>query len=109
MTTLDVVMGHELGAALRIKSETVLTDVERLGGNVLRGKLVNWAHAMVMTSGVGRSRRAWLLVPGEEEKEIVHGSFSVRGRFEVLEQANAARAAQALWHRWRRLVPVVGD
>lgn len=92
---LDVVMGHEKGTSLKIKPS--LPETERISGNRLRGTLPKWKRVVVMTTGDGGSRRAFVLEPGPEQNEFTHGPFSVKGRFVISERANSASKADEFW------------
>lgn len=92
---LDVVMGHEKGASLKIKPS--LPEAERIAGNRLRGTLPKWKRVVVMTTGDGGSRRAFVLEPGPEENELTHGPFSVKGRFVVRDTINSSKRAGEVW------------
>lgn len=74
-----------------------VAEVQRIKGNCLRGRLPSWQRVVVMTTGEAGSRRAFVLKPGPEENEIRHGPFYVRGRFLIVEKANATKAADRLW------------
>jgi hypothetical protein len=93
---LDVVLGHEKGLGLKIRPS--LPKVERLAGNRMHGRLERgWKRAVVMTTGQGGTRRAFVLEPGPEENEIKHGAFAVRGRFVVAEKGNTPSKADEIW------------
>jgi hypothetical protein len=95
---LEIVIGHDgTGWSLKVKTHERIGEVERVAGNVHRGRLRSWARVVVMTVAPGGSRRAFVLEPGPDENELRHGAFSVRGRFVIVEKANAAKAADRLW------------
>lgn len=95
---LEIVMGHDgAGWSLKVKTHERIGEVEPIAGNVHRGRLRSWARVVVMTVAPGGSRRAFVLEPGPGENEIAHGAFSVRGKFAIVEKANAARAADEIW------------
>lgn len=95
---LEIVMGHDgTGWSLKVKTHERIGEVERIAGNVNRGRLRSWGRVAVMTVAPGGSRRAFVLEPGAEENEIKHGSFYVRGRFAIVEKANDAATADELW------------
>lgn len=97
VSPLEIVMGHEAGASLKIRAATEIDVVERVEGNRLRGRLTTWRRIVVMTTGEGGSRRAFILSPGPNENELRHGPYSVRGRFDIVEKANAPKMADEVW------------
>ncbi|MBX3216933.1 MAG: hypothetical protein KF850_33180 [Labilithrix sp.] len=95
---LDIVMGHDgEGRSFKIRSPEPLSSVERVKGNVLRGRLPSWRRVVVMAVAPGGARRAWVLEPGLGENAIEHAPFAVRGRFAVVAETSSPRAADRLW------------
>lgn len=45
----------------------------------------------------GENKRAFVIEPADEEAEIRHDPFYVRGRFKVVQKANASRQAGLLY------------
>lgn len=94
---LAIVMGHDgTGRSLKIRGPEPVAEVERIRGNMLRGRLPSWERVVVMTVQDG-SMRAFVLVPGPDENEIGLGPFFVRGRFAVESAAYTGKKAQELW------------
>ena len=94
---LEIVMGHQPGASLKIRAAESVSEVQRVRGNILRGRLPSWRRVVVMTTADGGSRRAFVLEPGPQENAIEHGPFSVRGCFVVKAKFNSARGADEAW------------
>lgn len=96
--TLAVVMGHGDGSSMKVRSRESMTDLEPIAGNLLRARLKHWEKVVVKTTAQrGKLRRAFVLTRGPDENELVHGRYSIRGRFRVSEKANANAAADKLW------------
>lgn len=94
---LEIVMGHAKDLSLKVRSSEPVEPVERVEGNIVKGALEHWKRVVVMTTGVGGSKRAFVLEPAAEDNEVTFGPFSVRGRFVVAEKANAAKKAEQIW------------
>lgn len=95
-TPLDIVMGNEEGASLNVKAAHPI-EVDSQSGRTHHGTLANWKRVVVKTTGAGGSKRTFLITPGPDENEIKHGSFHVRGRFDIETKSNNPRAADDLW------------
>jgi hypothetical protein len=94
---LDIVLGHKKGATLKVRAAVPLTRVVRIAGNVLAARLEDWDRVVVLTTGSGGSRRAFVLERGDLEAEIEHGPFHVRGRFVIVDRANGGPRVDSLW------------
>jgi len=94
---LEIVMGHTKGASLKVKCNEPIEPMGRLDGNVLRGRLRRWKRVVVMTTGEGGTKRAFVLDRGDADNAIEHGPFSVRGRFVIKEKANSSKSAEQVW------------
>lgn len=92
---LDVIMGQEKGAGLKINVEA--EDVQRIAGNRLHGRVKRWKRVAVMTKGEGGKRQVYVIVPGRKENAITIGPFAVRGRFDVDEKVTAPTRVDDAW------------
>lgn len=94
---LDVSVGHEAGASLRIAGAD-LSGVSRVKGNVLHGAIdAGWREIVVVTGSDGGKKRGFRLRPSSSEEALEHGSFYVHGRFEIVEKANTPSRANEMW------------
>lgn len=94
---LELVLGHTKGASLKVRGAEDVETIERVSGNIVRGRLNRWKRVIVMTTGDAGKRRAFVLEPGADENEITHGPFKVRGRFTIAEKINSAKRADEVW------------
>lgn len=94
---LDVCIGSEAGASLSVKSKVEVAKVEKEGNRVHALIESGWLRVVVRTTGVGGKKRAWVIVPGDQEGEIRHGELFVRGRFTIAMSSNNPKAADELW------------
>lgn len=94
---LEIVMGHAKDASMRVKAQDQLIELGRIAGNVKHYRLMSWKRVVVMTTGEGGSKRAFVLERDARENELVFGPFSVRGRFVVKEKANSPKTADMFW------------
>lgn len=95
---LDVCMGTRAGASLSVRAATPVADLTR-EADVLRGRVLRWKRVLVRTTGVGGSKRVWVIEPGPDENEIRFGEFYVRGRFAIADQSNNPRTVDRLWKK----------
>lgn len=93
---LDIVLGHAPGQSLRVRAATGVDTVERVEGNIVRGRVAKWERVVVLTTR-GQNKRAFVIEPADEDGDITHGPFHVRGRFRVVERANASKKAGELY------------
>lgn len=92
---LDVIMGQEKGAGLKISVEA--EDVQRIADNRLHGRIKRWKRLAVMTKGEGGKRHVYVIVPGRKENAITIGPFAVRGRFDIDEKVTAPTRVDDAW------------
>jgi len=95
---LEICMGTREGASFNVRAATPVEIVERLEG-VLVGKLAKWNRVLVRTTGVGGSKRVWVIEPGPDQNEIAFGGFHVRGRFAIADQSNNPSKVDQIWKK----------
>ncbi len=93
---LEICMGSETGASLNVKAPNPIEIVSQ-SGRTHQGSVSRWRRVVVRTTEAGGSKRAFVIVPGAEENEIKHGTFHVRGRFDIVEKSNNPKKADELW------------
>lgn len=93
---LRVRIGHRSGISLRVKHPGELLEKERVGANIIDGKIVGWRR-VVLISRIEEKMRLFVLEPGDVEEEYAVGPFFVRGPFRIVSKENNAQRANEAW------------
>jgi hypothetical protein len=96
---LEVRLGNKPGSSFRLKHDGMVGDEKRVGDHEIQFTLGAWRKIGVMM-GRGDSQRLFVLEPADEETEVRHGDFYVKGKFRVSKKLNNARIANEAWKAW---------
>lgn len=84
-------IGSKPGCSLRLKASTPLENTNKTGG-ILEGELSAFQEVAVATSG-RESNRIFILIPADDQNEIIFDEFFVRGKFAIDRKVNNPRLA----------------
>jgi excisionase family DNA binding protein len=96
---LEVRLGNKPGSSFRVKHDGIAGEEKRVGQHEIEFTLGAWRKIGVML-GRGETQRLFVLEPADEENEVRHGDFYVKGKFRVAKKLNNARIASEAWKAW---------
>ncbi len=91
-------VGNREGVSFRVKPP--LTDVRRIAGNVVEGR-IRWFERACVISGSKGKYRFFELMPGNGENSIEFAGFHIRGRFDIVGKINNPRKAREAFKAFR--------